>query len=136
MFEVNIFHQVRDMLKFLLFSRCFPQLYIFSASKCGIVWQWVRQSKISFEKGRKHCGKRRKCWLPAFSPFPTMFSKVVSFRVVKSQDCVVRGILGNPSVKHSDTFHSLPLGQLTSKLSFLVNIHMVRKYPNSQLKDR
>ena len=23
---------------------------------------------------RKHCGKRRKCWLPAFSPFPTMFS--------------------------------------------------------------
>ena len=25
--------------------------------------------------GRKHCGKRRKCWLPAFSPFPTMFLK-------------------------------------------------------------
>ena len=24
---------------------------------------------------RKHCQKRRKCWLPAFSPFPTMFSK-------------------------------------------------------------
>ena len=23
----------------------------------------------------KHCGKRRKCWLPAFSSFPTMFSK-------------------------------------------------------------
>ena len=23
--------------------------------------------------GRKHCGKRRKCWFPAFSPFPTMF---------------------------------------------------------------
>ena len=22
----------------------------------------------------KHCGKRRKCWSPAFSPFPTMFS--------------------------------------------------------------
>ena len=22
----------------------------------------------------KHCGKRRKCWLPAFPPFPTMFS--------------------------------------------------------------
>ena len=26
------------------------------------------------ESLRKHCGKRRKCWLPAFSPFPTMFS--------------------------------------------------------------
>ena len=24
---------------------------------------------------RKHCGKRRKCWLSAFSPFPTMFQK-------------------------------------------------------------
>ena len=23
---------------------------------------------------RNHCGKRRKCWLPAFSPFPTVFS--------------------------------------------------------------
>ena len=22
----------------------------------------------------KHCRKRRKCWKPAFSPFPTMFS--------------------------------------------------------------
>ena len=28
-------------------------------------------------EGRKHCGKRRKCWLAAFSPFPTMFSKVL-----------------------------------------------------------
>ena len=22
----------------------------------------------------KHCWKRRKCWIPAFSPFPTMLS--------------------------------------------------------------
>ena len=27
--------------QFLLFSQCFSQLYIFSASKCGIVWSWV-----------------------------------------------------------------------------------------------
>ena len=26
-------------------------------------------------KDRKHTTKRRKCWLPAFSPFPTMFSQ-------------------------------------------------------------
>ena len=40
---------------------------------------------------RKLCGKRRKCWLPAFSPFPTMFSMafVLLFRVVKSRYCVV-----------------------------------------------
>ena len=27
--------------------------------------------------GEKHPGKRRKCWQPAFPPFPTMFSKAV-----------------------------------------------------------
>ena len=40
-------------------------------------------------KGRKHCGKRRKCWLSAFSSFPTMFSKGFLYSVVKSRDCVV-----------------------------------------------
>ena len=29
--------------------------------------------EILFGSGRKYCGKTRKCWLPAFSPFPTMF---------------------------------------------------------------
>ena len=42
---------------------------------------------------RKHCGKRRKCWLPAFSPFPTMFSKDFFLGVVKSRDCVAKGEL-------------------------------------------
>ena len=45
----------------------------------------------AFGKGRKHGRKRRKCWLPAFSPFPTMFSKGFSFSVVKSQDCMGKG---------------------------------------------
>ena len=40
--------------------------------------------KICFGKSRKHCCKRGKFWLPAFSPFPTIF------RVVKSRDCLVR----------------------------------------------
>ena len=44
--------------------------------------------EIYFWKGRKHCGKRRKFWLPAFSPFPTMFSKGLFLKVVKSRDCV------------------------------------------------
>ena len=34
-------------------------------------------------------GKRRKCWLPAFSPFPAMFSEGFFPRVVNSRDCVV-----------------------------------------------
>ena len=32
--------------------------------------------------GRKHGRKRRKCWLPAFSPIPTMSSKGFFFRFV------------------------------------------------------
>ena len=35
-------------------------------------------------------GKRRKCMLEIFSPFPTMFSKTFLFRAVKSLDCVVK----------------------------------------------
>ena len=46
--------------------------------------------EISFGKGRKQCGKRRKCWLPAFSSFSTMLSKGFLYRVVKSLDCVIK----------------------------------------------
>ena len=28
------------------------------------------------DKSRKHCGKRRKCWFPAFSSFPSVFQKL------------------------------------------------------------
>ena len=49
----------------------------------------VRKTKNCFWKCRKHCGNRRKRWFPSFSPFPTMFSKDVCYRVVKSPDCVV-----------------------------------------------
>ena len=43
--------------------------------------------------------KRRKCWLPAFSPFPTMFSKGHFLRVVKNLVYVMlhtnsQGIMG------------------------------------------
>ena len=41
-------------------------------------------------KGKKTLWKRRKCWLPAFSAFPTRFSKGFFFKVVKSQECVVK----------------------------------------------
>ena len=35
-------------------------------------------------------GKRRKCYLPAFSSFLTVFFKAVFFRFVKSRDYVVK----------------------------------------------
>ena len=50
----------------LLFPRCFQKAPLFS--------------KGFIMKGRKHCGKMRKWWLPAFFPFPTMFSKGFSVR--------------------------------------------------------
>ena len=51
------------------------------------------KTEILFGMFRRHCGKWRKCWLPAFSPFPTMFSKAVFSRGVKSQDCVRKSYL-------------------------------------------
>ena len=46
---------------------------------------------IIFVSGCKEniAGKGEKCWLPAFSHFPTMFSKGFFPKVVKSRDCVV-----------------------------------------------
>ena len=46
--------------------------------------------EMCFREGRKHSGKRRKCWLPIFFPFPTMFSKAFFLRVVKRLDCQVK----------------------------------------------
>ena len=55
-----------------------------------------RQNKCdwitSYGKGGKHCWERRKCWLPAFSPFPTMFSKGFLYRAMKSHDCVGKSL--------------------------------------------
>ena len=48
--------------------------------------------KFVLGKGRKLCGKRRKCWLPTFSPFPIIFSKGFFLGVVKSWDCVVKSL--------------------------------------------
>ena len=41
-------------------------------------------------------GKGEKCWLPAFSPFPTMFSKGFFCRVLNNRDCVGKTL---PSVE-------------------------------------
>ena len=37
---------------------------------------------------RKHCGKRRNCSLRAISPFPTVFSKSLYRRHVKTRACL------------------------------------------------
>ena len=42
--------------------------------------------------GRKHCGKRRNCSLQAISPFPTVFSKDLYCRHVKTRACFWKGL--------------------------------------------
>ena len=41
---------------------------------------------------RKHCGKRRNCSLQAISPLPTVFSKDLYFRHIKTRACFEKGL--------------------------------------------
>ena len=50
-----------------------------------------RNGRICLRKDRKHCGKRRKCWLLAFTPFPTMFSKLFISKALKTGDYLIKG---------------------------------------------
>ena len=52
-----------------------------------ILWKW----KKVLQKVRKHCGKRRNCSLRAISPFPTVFSKALYCRHVKTRACLGKG---------------------------------------------
>ena len=36
----------------------------------------------------KHCGKRTNCSFQAISPFPTVFSKELCYKHVKTSDCM------------------------------------------------
>ena len=43
-------------------------------------------TEVFLREKKKTCGKRIKCWLRAFSLFPTMFSNNIFPRVVKSRE--------------------------------------------------
>ena len=58
------------------------QLKAFADNKLN----FAKMTIFLYDRSRKHCGK---CWLPAFSPFPAVFSKALFFMVIKSWDCVV-----------------------------------------------
>ena len=45
-----------------------------------------------YDRVENNVVKGENAGLPVFSPFPTMFSKVVFFRVAKSWDCVVKSL--------------------------------------------
>ena len=67
----------------------FSQLKAFADNKCHSN-AITENIEVCVGKNRKHCWKRMICWLPAFYPFPTMFSKASFSRGVKSWDCVVK----------------------------------------------
>ena len=48
----------------------------------------VAKMTISLFNRVENTEKRRKCWLPAYSPFPTVFSKAFFISVLN--DCVVK----------------------------------------------
>ena len=50
----------------------------------------MKKSKLVLGRAENIVGKGENAGYQHFFPFPTMFSKAFSFRVVKSQDCVVK----------------------------------------------
>ena len=52
-----------------------------------IWWKWQK----ALQKGRKHCGERRNCSLRVISPLPTVFSKDLYCRHLKTRACLGKG---------------------------------------------
>ena len=61
-------------------------MYLHTTKILGSNHSFVHESM----SGRKTCGKRRKCWLPAFSSFPTMLSTLFTFSPEKTRACLVQ----------------------------------------------
>ena len=68
-------------------------------------------------------GKRIKCWLQAFSLFPTVFSKAFFFRVVKSRDCVEKELTRNHDFK--TTLNKKPFENIVGKGENAGNQHFL-----------
>ena len=72
----------QDQTEHTFFPQCFKslpndkvlasiKLKAFTQNKFNVAEMMTSVS----DREENNCGKRRKCWLPAFSRFPTMFSK-------------------------------------------------------------
>ena len=73
---------------------------IFSFSLNVFIRQEFADDNFKFNKndkvlktGKKYCGKRRKCSLTAISPFPTVFSKDLYCKHVKTRTYLVKQAL-------------------------------------------
>ena len=72
----------------------FPKRQILVSSKMTEVaddnFKFDETDKV-LQRGRKHCGKKRNCLLRAISLFPTVFSKDLYCRHVKTRACLGKG---------------------------------------------
>ena len=73
--------------QFLLFPQCFQK----TCKNKGLFGEEVTLWQKVLQTGRKHCVKRRNCSLQAISPFPTVFSKDLHNRHVKTRACLGKG---------------------------------------------
>ena len=60
---------------------------VFESTLCLVVCLTLYHTIPTFNDPKeegfgKHCGKRRKCWKPAFSPFPTVFSTLEQSKII------------------------------------------------------
>ena len=69
--NIHCFYQIcyKDLRSWVYFIKSFMLLHN-SLTHFYTMTPFDMSGKDAFSK---NCGKRRKCWLPAFSPFPTMF---------------------------------------------------------------
>ena len=65
----------------------FHKLKAFAEDKLNV----TQDIKVVFHRIENIVGKERKCWLPAFSSFPTMFSNGLFLQCVESRHFVVKG---------------------------------------------
>ena len=108
-----------------------PKNKIFSESNLKGFSKDKDDSKVEiyYGTGKIHWRKRRICWLPAFSPFPTMFTKNFILRIINRQDYAVKGNLYHTikTLVHSKLEttgpHSSVVRALDLKLKVVGSIH-------------
>ena len=71
------------------------EILVYCKFKAFVDDKIIVTQKLKFGLGKrgKHCWKRRKCWLPEFSPLPAIFSQCFRSRGVNIWDCVVKSKL-------------------------------------------
>ena len=77
-----------------LYINSFTKQQIFGFLKSEVIFRPKYECNSKTEnvrKGRIHCVKKRKYWLPAFDPYPTLFGKAFLYRMFKPGDCEGEG---------------------------------------------